>query len=62
MSSYVTVITALEVYRYKMACHGDKFLRIGAVTVVNNRVHTLHYAVEEEMQSRTFLINSAFGY
>ena len=51
MSQYVTVITAREVYRYKMACHGDKFLHIGAVTFVNNRDHTLHYAIEEEIQS-----------
>ena len=59
MSRCVTVITAREVYRYKMAYHGDKFLYIGAVTIVNNTDHTLHYAVEEEFQSRTFLINSA---
>ena len=55
MSPYVTVITAREVYRYKMAYHGDKFLHIGAVTIVNNTDHTLHYAIEEELQSRTFL-------
>ena len=42
-----------------MAYHGDKFLLIGAVTIVNNRDHTLHYAIEEEIKSRTFLINSA---
>ena len=59
MSRYVTVITAHEVYRYKMAYHGDKFLHIGAVTIANNTDHTLHYAIEEELQSRTFLINSA---
>ena len=59
MSRSVTVITAREVYRYKMAYHGDKFLHIGAVTIVNNTDHTLHYAIEEELQSRTFLINSA---
>ena len=61
MSRSVTVITAREVYRYKMAYHGDKFLHIGAVTIVNNTDHTLHYAIEEELQSRTFLINSAVG-
>ena len=55
MSRSVTVITAREVYRYKMAYHGDKFLHIGAVTIVNNTDHTLHYAIEEELQSRTFL-------
>ena len=43
MSRSVTVITAREVYRYKMAYHGDKFLHIGAVTIVNNTDHTLHY-------------------
>ena len=52
MSRYVTVITAREDYRYKMAYHGDKFLHIGAVTIVNNTDHTLHYAIEEELQSR----------
>ena len=46
-------------YKYKMAYHGDKFLHIGAVTIVNNADHMLHYAIEEELQSRTFLINSA---
>ena len=61
MSRSVTVITAREVYRYKMAYHGDKFLYIGAVTKVNNTDHTLHYAIEEELQSRTFLTNSAVG-
>ena len=61
MSRSDTVITAREVYRYKMAYHVDKFLHIGAVTIVNNAVHTLHYAVEEELQSRIFLINSAVG-
>ena len=59
MPRYVTVITVREVYRYKMAYHGDKFLHIGAVTIVNNTDHTLHYAVEEELQSRTFLLTSA---
>ena len=39
-----------------MAYHGDKFLHIAAVTIVNNTEHTLHYAIEEELQSRTFLI------
>ena len=61
MSRSVTVITAREVYRYKMAYHGDMFLHIGAVTIKNNTDHTLHYAIEEELQSRTFLINSAVG-
>ena len=61
MSRSVTVITAHEVYRYKMAYHGDKFLHSGAVTIVNNTDHTLHYAIKEELQSQTFLINSAVG-
>ena len=61
MSRYFTVITAREVYKYKMAYHGDKFLHIGEVTIVNNIDHTLHCAIEEELQSRTFLINSAVG-
>ena len=62
MSRSVAVITAREVYRYKMTYHGDKFLHtIRAVTIVNNTDHTLHYAIEEELQSRTFLINSAVG-
>ena len=61
MSRYVTVIPAREVYRYKMAYNGDKFLHIGTVTIVNNTDHTLHYATEEELQSQTFLINSAVG-
>ena len=62
MSRSVTVITAREVYICKMAYHGDKFLHTGAVTIiVNNTDHTLHYAIEEELQSRTFLINSAVG-
>ena len=62
MSRYVTVITAREVYRYtfcKMTYHGDKFIR--AVTIVNNSDHTLNYANEEEIKSRTFSINSAVG-
>ena len=61
MSRYVTVITARVVYRYKMAYHRDKFLHIRAVSIVNNRDDTLHYEIEEEIQSRTFLINSAVG-
>ena len=62
MSRSVTNVTAREVYRYKMAYHGYKFLHIGAVTiVVNNTDHTLNYAIEEELQSRIFLINSAVG-
>ena len=61
MSRSVTVITAREVYRYKIAYHGDKVLHIGAVTVVDNTDHTLQFAIEEELQSRTFLINSAIG-
>ena len=66
MSRSVTVITAREVYRYKMAYHGDKFLHIGAVTSEQYRTihfvdNTLHYVIEEELQSRTFLINSAIG-
>ena len=61
ISRSVTVITAREVYRYKMAYHRDKFLHIGAVTIVKNADRTLNYAVEEELQSRTFLINSAVG-
>ena len=61
MSRSVTVITARAVYRYKMAYHGDKILHIGADTIVNNTDHTLHYAFEEELQSRTFLISSAVG-
>ena len=47
MSRSVTVITAREVYRYKMAYHGDKLLHIGAITIVNKTDHTLHYAIEE---------------
>ena len=62
MSRSVTVITEREVYRYKMAYHGDKFLHIGAVTIiVNNTDHTLHHAIEEKLQPRTFLIDSAVG-
>ena len=61
MSRPVTVITAREVNRYKMAYHGDKFLHIGAVTIVNNTDHTLHHEIEEKIQSRTFLIDSAVG-
>ena len=47
MPRSVTVITAREVYRYKKAYHGDKFLHIGAVAKVNNTDLTLHYAIEE---------------
>ena len=61
MSHSVTVIEAREVYRYKIAYHGDKFFHIGAVTIMNNTDHTLHYAIKEELQSQTFLINSAVG-
>ena len=61
MSRYVTVITALGVYRYKMTYHWDKFLHTGAVTIVNNRDNALRYAIEGEIKSRTFLINSAVG-
>ena len=49
MSRSVTVITAREVYRYKLAYHGNKFLHIGAVTIVNNTDHTLHCAIEEKI-------------
>ena len=43
-------------------CAGPtKFLHNGAVTLVNNPDHKLHYAIEAELQSRTFLINSAVG-
>ena len=42
-----------------MADHGDKFPHIGAVTMVNNRDQMLHYAIEEEIKSRTFLIIAA---
>ena len=48
MPRSVTVITAREVYRYKMAYHGDKLLHNGAITIVNKTDHTLHYAIEEE--------------
>ena len=47
MPRSVTVITAREVYRYKKAYHGDKFLHIGAVAIVSNTDHTLHDAIEE---------------
>ena len=53
MSRYVTGIEAREIYRNKMSYNGDKFLHIGAVTIVNNRDHTLHHAIEKELQSRT---------
>ena len=58
---YVCHLLLREVYRYKMAYHGEKFFHIGAVTIVNNRDHTLHYATEEEIKSQTFLINFAVG-
>ena len=54
MSRSVTVITARENYRYKMAYHGDKFLHIGAVTIVNNTEHTLHYA---ELQTYNYKLS-----
>ena len=47
--------------KHKMAYHGDKFRNVGAVTIVNNRDHTLHYINEEKIKSPTFLINSATG-
>ena len=47
--------------RMKFIDHGDKYLYIGAVTIVNNTDHTLHNAIEEEIQARTFLINPAVG-
>ena len=55
MSRYVTVNTAREVYRYKIAYHGDMFLHMEAVTIVNNRDYTLHYAIEEENTIPNFL-------
>ena len=42
MSCFVTVITAREAYKYKMAYHGYSFLHSGAVALVNNRDYTLH--------------------
>ena len=42
-----------------MAYHGDKFRHVGTVTIVNNIDHTLHYIIEDEIMSPTFLINSA---
>ena len=39
-----------------MAYHGDKCLHIGAVTIVNNSDHTLHYAIAEEIKSQTFFM------
>ena len=48
MSRYVTVITARRVQRYKMTYHWDKFVHNGAVTIVNNRDHALHYTIEGE--------------
>ena len=53
MPRYVTVILARGIYRYKMAYH------IGAVTIVNNREHTLYYAIDEEIKYRTSLMRSA---
>ena len=38
-----------------MAYHGDKFLHIEEVTIVNNRDDTLHYVTKEEIKSRTSL-------
>ena len=61
MSHYVTVVTAGEDKRYTMAYQGDKFPHIGTVTIVNNKDHTLHYAIEVEIKSRIFLIYSAVG-
>ena len=61
MSRYVTVVTGRGVERYKMTYYWDRFLHIGAVTIVNNRDHALHYAIEGEIKFRTFLINSAVG-
>ena len=49
MSRNVKVIRACKVSQYKMPYHRDKFLHIGAVTIVSNRDHMLHYAIEEEM-------------
>ena len=43
MSRYVTVITAREVYRYRMAYHADKFLH----TIPNFFKLTLQSVVEE---------------
>ena len=34
-----------------MIYHWDKFLHTGAVTIVNNRDHALHYAIEGEIKS-----------
>ena len=62
MSRYVTVITAHGVLRYKTVYHWDKLFHIGAATIINNRDHALHYAIEGEIKSRTFLINSAVGW
>ena len=38
-----------------MAYYINMFLHIGAVTIVNNRDHTLHYVIEEEIKSHTCL-------
>ena len=61
MSRYVTVIMALEVYRYKMAYHGDRFLHIRAVTIVNNRDHTLHYAIEKAIMTIPDFLNQLYS-
>ena len=34
-----------------MAYHWDKFSHVGAVTIVNNIDHALHYSIEEEIKS-----------
>ena len=39
---------------------GDKFLHIGAVTIVNNRDNALHYVNKEEITSQAFLVNFPF--
>ena len=47
MSPYVLVIPEHGVEEYKMAYHADKILHIGAVTMVNNTLHSvmlrIHY-------------------
>ena len=66
MSRSVTVITAREVYRYKMTYHGDKFLHIRAVTIANNTDHTLHYAIEglcsRFLRTRLLLFQVTYSY
>ena len=42
--------------------HEFTFLHILAVTIVNNIDNRLHYAIEEETKSQTFLINSEVGF